>query len=184
MNTTMLADLRDHRQRRADAMRKLILLLALASSARIEVAAGEEKSRPGSTLTVNGTVVMPDGSPAADAVVTSRDGNDDPPTDVRTDARGRFRIQGDFSWVGCRLHARSADGKFQTTLRISEMLARKRLASPVEMKLLPAQERGVTVLAAGKPVEGASVVVGGLALFRSRRHIERRRPGDIALPGQ
>jgi hypothetical protein len=140
-------------------MKWVTLLLAMV--APIGSAAGEEPFPAAGRLTVNGTVVMPDGSPAADAVVTSRDGNDDPPTAVHTDARGRFQIQGEFAWLGCRLHARSADGKFQTTLRISEMLARKRLASPVEMKLLPAQERVVTVLANGKPVEGASVVVGG-----------------------
>src|SRR5437899_2061983 len=140
-------------------MKLLILLLAVVAGGLIDSAAAEVAPRPTAKLTVNGTVVMPDGSPADDAVVTARDGDGEPPTVVRTDRQGRFQIQGEFAWLGCWLHARSSDGKFQTTLRISEMLARDRLSKPVEMKLLPAQERVVTVLADGNPVPGTHVVV-------------------------
>ena len=112
-------------------------------------------------LTLTGTVLMPDGSPAAGAVVSSLHGEEGIATAVRVDSQGRFRLTGHFG-QNCGLHAYSADMRFQTTFHIAEVLARKRSATPVEMKLTPAREHGVTVTAEKVPVEGAQVAAKGV----------------------
>ena len=112
-------------------------------------------------LTITGTVLMPDDSPAAGAVVSSLASKKGiPATTVRTDSQGRFRITGEFEF-DCRLHANSADMSQQTTVRVPESLARKRSGTPVEMKLAPAREHVVTVTAENSPVEGARVAATG-----------------------
>lgn len=111
-------------------------------------------------LTITGTVLMPDGSPAAGAVVSSLHGEEGLARTVRADSHGRFRLTGHFG-LNCRLHAYTADMSFQTTFHISEVLARKRSATAVEMKLTRAREHVVTVTAENVPVEGAQVAATG-----------------------
>lgn len=111
-------------------------------------------------LTISGIVFMPDGSPAAGAVVSSLAGNEDRVTTVRTNLQGRFRLTADFGF-DCRLHAHSADMAHQTTLRVPEVLARQQSATPIEMKLIPAREHVVTVTTENTPVQGAQVAATG-----------------------
>ncbi len=111
-------------------------------------------------LTVTGTVLMPDGSPAAGATVVSTTGTDEPPTITRTDDAGRFQLHGVFG-NGGRLHARSADGNHQTALAVPSGAVRTTFASPVEMTLSPALTHEVTVLSDGHPVEDAHVAALG-----------------------
>jgi RNA polymerase sigma factor (sigma-70 family) len=105
-------------------------------------------------LTITGTILIPNGSAAAGAVVSSRGDNEGLVTTVRTDSQGRFRLMGEFG-NGCWLHAHSADMSHQTTFQVPEGLTRKRFATPVEMKLTPAREHVVTVTTENTPVEGA-----------------------------
>src|SRR5438874_777753 len=74
-------------------------------------------------LSVVGTVLMPDGSPAVDAIVSSHEGNGFTSTSVRTDSRGRYRLSGEFA-IECRLHARSADETNRVTRHMSASAAR------------------------------------------------------------
>jgi hypothetical protein len=140
-------------------------------------------------LTVTGKISLPDGSPAADATVSSsaRNGAGETveTTTVQADRLGRFELTGEFGW-GCILRAASADGAFQTIWRVSGILARTRLAEPVELKLLPAREITVSVVSAGKPVEGAQLIANGseyslLAVTRSDGSAVIRLPPDAKL---
>ena len=63
---------------------------------------------------------------------------------------------------GCRLHASSADGSYQTVLKVRSVATRTALAAPLELTLLPALHHGVTVLSEGRPVAGAQVAALGL----------------------
>jgi hypothetical protein len=110
-------------------------------------------------LTLMGKVVMPDGSPAAGATVRPVNSMDGTPT-IATTAAGRFQLRGVFG-NGAPLHASSADGSHQTTLRIAAGAARNASASLIELRLAPASTHEVTVVSDGKPVEGAQVVCAG-----------------------
>ena len=111
-------------------------------------------------VAVTGKVLMPDGSPAVGAIVEAITGTEEPTISVRTDDAGRFQLQGVFG-LACRLHASSADGKQQAMLVVPSAAVRTAFASPVELSLAPALPHEVTVLADGRPVEGAHVVAGG-----------------------
>ena len=121
--------------------------------------AAEADSGPG-LLIATGTVLMPDGSPASGATLTSTAESDAGPTVVRADEAGRFRLRGRFG-NGGRLHASSADGSHQAVWTVSADLARVVLGSPLELRLAPATSHRVTVLAEGRPVEGAQVAASG-----------------------
>ena len=122
----------------------------------------EESARPSGQLTITGTVLMPDGSPAGDAVVASLGlGKGERSGTVRTDRQGRFQLTGEFAF-DVLLHARSRDDTYQTTWRVSRILARTRLANPVELQMAPAREIAVAVRSSGKPLETAHVVAVGL----------------------
>lgn|GEM_PF-3564385 len=121
-------------------------------------------SAPGQ-VTVTGTVLMPDGSPAAGAIVESIPDREEPPNIVRTDEAGRFQLQGVFG-NGSRLHIRSADGSHLATLLQSAVGVRTAFASPVKLTLAPALVHDLTVLSGGRPVAGAHVVASGTA-FRT-----------------
>ncbi len=69
---------------------------------------------------------------------------------------------GAFSETATQLHARSADGTYQTTLRISAVAVRKSSTAPLELTLVPAVEHEVTVVAEARPVEGAHVAASGM----------------------
>jgi hypothetical protein len=118
---------------------------------------------PVTNLTVSGTVVLEDGTPAADAYVESlgvkRDGRINLST--RADKEGRFELSGQFEY-GCSLHVRSVDESQQATVQISPGEARTRLAKPIDFKLAPAKERLVMVTSRlGQPVAGAHVAAEG-----------------------
>ena len=112
-------------------------------------------------LTVKGIVRMPDGSPVAGATVKSNTESDEASTVIRADDAGRFQLQAVFG-NGCRLHASSADGSFQTVLKVSSVATRTVFASPLELTLLPVVDHQVTVLAEGRPVAGAQVAASGI----------------------
>ncbi len=114
----------------------------------------------GELLSVTGTVLMPDGSPAAGASVRSKGQSDMPPIIVLTDDAGRFELQ-DMFGGGAQLHASSADGRHQTTMSVPAAVTRTLFASPIELKLTPADTHEVTVVSDGKPVAGAHVSIGG-----------------------
>ena len=81
-------------------------------------------------LTVTGIVRMRDGSPVAGATVRSITGSDEPSTVARTDDAGRFQLQAVFG-NGCRLHASSADGSYQTVLKVRSVATRNRACEPL-----------------------------------------------------
>jgi Thioredoxin-like len=109
-------------------------------------------------LTVTGSVLMPDGSPAAGAIVSSLERKGVDTVTAKAGPDGSFQLSAQ-SWYDCRLHARSADETHQATLFIPSALVRSELAKPVELKLVPALEYVVSVRAGDKPVETAQVVV-------------------------
>ncbi|MBC7852671.1 MAG: thioredoxin family protein [Pirellulaceae bacterium] len=111
-------------------------------------------------LTVTGRVLMPDGSPAAGAIVSSLERNGAEPNTTKTGPDGGFQLSGQ-SWYDCRLHARSVDETQQATLFIPANLARTQLVKPVEMKLTPAREYVISVRSGDNPVDAAQVLVEG-----------------------
>src|SRR5665213_280783 len=108
----------------------LLLFIAARSFVFADEPAPSGKAEFQSTvglLTAAGRVVLPDGSPAVGATVRSMPDDGERPISVRTNAAGEFRLH-DLFGNGCRLHAATADGKQQTTLRIAAGTARKVLA--------------------------------------------------------
>ncbi len=112
-------------------------------------------------LSATGTVRMPDGSPAALAVVTSMPAWGEQPIVVRADNAGRFRIDSAFG-NGTSLHASTADGAYQGILHLQSREVRPTLTSALELTLAPAVKRAVTVVAGDEPAAGAHVVGIGL----------------------
>ncbi|MGQ0636872.1 MAG: M56 family metallopeptidase [Planctomycetaceae bacterium] len=112
-------------------------------------------------LTVTGRVVLPDGSPAQNAIVrTTTYANEDQPTAARTNDAGEFRLVGNFGYV-FRLHALSADGRQQTARILAAGSVRAAAASGITLTLQPAVPYEVSVTAEGKPMAGAQVVARG-----------------------
>jgi hypothetical protein len=111
-------------------------------------------------LTVTGIVRMRDGSHVAGASVRSITMVDETLPLARTDDSGRFQIQGVFEYGG-RLHVSSADGSYQTLLRVPSVATRTVFASPLYFTLLPALSHEVTVLSEGHPVNRARVAAIG-----------------------
>ena len=109
---------------------------------------------------MSGIVLMPDGSPAVDATVSSFGvvRKDCPAT--HTDSQGRFRLQGDFGF-DCRL---LAGARMRHARRPCEFLHSMShgTSRPIELKLTPTHEHMVSVTAADKPVANAHVVAGDL----------------------
>jgi hypothetical protein len=114
--------------------------------------------QPKGQLTVTGRVIMPDGSPAAGAIVSSMERRGVDSGATKTGPDGAFQLSGE-CWYDCRLHARSADEMHQATLFIPAILTRTQLAKPVELKLLPAREYVISVRSGDNPVDEAEVVV-------------------------
>jgi hypothetical protein len=112
-------------------------------------------------LTFTGTVLMSDGSPAAGAIVEASDGSWEATSKVtRADESGRVQIRDVFG-AGAKIHARTADGEFQATLRTPAAATRAAFSVPVELRLAPAVIHEVTVLSQGSPVDGAHVAASG-----------------------
>lgn len=153
-----------------------IFLSALANQAAGERPAAER------TLTLRGTVVLPDGAPAREAVVLSWGNNIDRhrPISAQTDKQGRFEIQSAFGW-GCKLHVRSADSSHQATLLVSPEGDRLTIAKPVEVKLQPARQIAILVLRDGKPVKDAQVVASGTVDNEYHVHGQTSADGKVRL---
>ena len=134
------------------------------ATARVEVVTKPVETQLTSShdglLTVTGIVRMRDGSPVVGAIVRSFSGSEEPSTVARTDEVGRFQLRAVFG-NGCRLHVSSADGNYQTVLKILSTATRTVFAAPVGLTLLPALDRVVTVLSEGRPVAGAHVAALG-----------------------
>ena len=111
-------------------------------------------------LIVTGTILMPDGKPAVGATLTSISESDEISAVAKTEVDGRFRVEGLFE-NGARLYARSSDGIQQAVLVVSADAARTAFGSPVELRLSKSVDHRVTVLAEGRPVEGARVAASG-----------------------
>src|SRR5690349_21620865 len=64
------------------------------------------------SVTVSGRVILPDGAPAANAVVQAVARGSEPMQRVRTNPIGEFELRGVFG-DGCGLHVISSDGRDQ-----------------------------------------------------------------------
>lgn len=139
-------------------------------------APADDPARDG-LLTITGTVLLPDGSPASGATVASITEPGDPPNSTRTDATGRFQLR-DMLGNGGHLHARTVDGTDQAIWQIPSFAARSALAAPLVIKLSPAIAHVVTVESAGRPVAGAEVVAKG---FEFKVHGVTGQDGRVHL---
>ena len=112
-------------------------------------------------IVITGKVLLPDGSPASRASVQAAgEVPETAPVVARTDGTGQFRVRGTFG-NGAQLHAWTADGSHQGIVIIPAAAVRLAAATPITVTLAPAIAYEVTVLADGRPVEGAQVVASG-----------------------
>jgi hypothetical protein len=141
------------------ALRRLraLLVLSLSSALFCSAALAEDVVLP-----ITGTARLPDGSPAARAIVSTYGDPNIGGLDesVRADDQGRFQL-GKIVSHTYRLHVRSSDGKFQTALTVPPSQARVTFARPLELRLAAAERHVVTVLSNGKPVAAAHLVAKG-----------------------
>ncbi len=140
------------------------LSVARPLTAQVSPSTSDEPTPPAASdgqLTMRGRVLLPDGAPAAGALVGVVSSNGAPLVKAHADADGRFELRHDF-FHDARVQARSADGKFQTTFRLPPAAARRTLAEPIELKLSPARSHVVTVTADGQPVADAQVAAVGI----------------------
>lgn len=153
----------------ATASAALALAAALATAAYAYQAARPQPLAPpvaaepddaDGLLTATGVVRMPDGSPAAGAVIRAFDDLRGAREVAVADVEGRFRVRDEFA-AGCDLHAATPDGSLQVVKAISPDSARTVLVAPLELTLRPAATSEVTASADGRPVEGAEVVANG-----------------------
>ena len=108
-------------------------------------------------LSLNLTVLMPDGTPAARAMVKSLVPWGEGSQSLMTDEQGRIAIRSVFGF-GAMVHVSSADGIYQATLKTAAPEMRTAVAQPVALKLAAAIDHKVVVTADDKPVAGAHVV--------------------------
>lgn len=111
-------------------------------------------------LTLNATILLPDGRPAAGAVVHSHDNFIQTKRTVQANASGTIELKDSFL-SGMRIHALSADGHAQSTLLIPDAAVRSLLLQPVTIQLEPATTHRIMVTSDGQPVENAHVTVSG-----------------------
>jgi len=113
------------------------------------------------TLTLNATVLLPDGKPAVAAVIQARAytnvGYEN--AEATTDADGHVTFTDPFL-CGLRLHIRSADGRHQATVLVPEAEVRRYVSEPKPFRLKPAIPHEVFVVADSQPVEGAIARIG------------------------
>jgi len=153
----------------ATASAALALAAGLATAAYAYQAARPEAPAPpvaaepddaDGLLTATGFVRMPDGSPAAGAIIRAFDSDRGAREVAVADAEGRFRVRDEFA-SACNLHAATLDGSSQVVKEISPDSARTVLAEPLELALRPTAACDVTASAEGRPVERAEVVATG-----------------------
>ena len=155
-----------------------LLLLSLVGQETPALAAAAEDG----LLSVSGRVLLPDGSPAAGAVVWAVCG--DLPAGVavvHADAKGEFRLSHEFGW-GSSLNARTEDWRLQASLRVPREKARALFARPVEIRLSPAREQLVSVTFQNQPVAGAHVVAVDGANYRVPGLTDREGRARLRLP--
>ncbi len=137
----------------------VFVLLALAIKPACSPAEESWEALKEARLTATGRVILPDGSPATNVIVSAMDHvqfNDA----ARTDAQGQFQLPHLFgNYVG--LHAHTPDWRLQVCHWISAGHARIALRQPVELKLAPANEQRVLVKSQGRPVGGIRLVAIG-----------------------
>jgi hypothetical protein len=114
-----------------------------------------EKDSPG-TLSAIGRVLLPNGSPAANIVVSVVGNNLEQGLSTRTDANGKFQLRHVFG-TRCGIHAHTPDWQLQATFSVPADQVRLALKRPLELKLRPAHEQRVSVKAGGRPATGVRV---------------------------
>lgn len=118
-------------------------------------------------LTLNAVMQMPDGSPAANAVIEHQEQWLPRRRNIsRADFAGRATVRDVFG-NGAMIHACSADGLFQATLRVDAQATRSEFAKPVVIKLHPCVTHRVIVESNGQPVSDVHVIASGF-LFKIR----------------
>lgn len=123
-------------------------------------AGAPEASVEDGKLVVRGRVLLPDGSPAAQAKVAVR-GNQEELRNVATASdQGEFELHGVFG-NGLKLHAMSADRQFQGTRMVASVDARLIAAEPIHLRLAPSVTHCVSVMADDVPAEGVHVLASG-----------------------
>ena len=163
-------------------------LVLVSASLGQSVVCGAERVDDDGRLTLRGTVLTADGSPAANAEVVhsgDRKDSDAQARTTRTDEQGRFVLRDSF-FLGASLHARSDNGEQQATLGIKAEDVRTRSKLPIELRLSPARSLAVKIVSKLGPVKGARVVADGDGF---RMHAETgsdgfatmRVPSDVRL---
>jgi len=136
-----------------------LVLLALAIEPACSPAEESWEALKDARLTATGRVLLPDGSPAANVIVSAMDSVQFNEA-VRTDAQGQFQLRHLFgNYVG--LHAHTPDWRLQACRAMSAGHARIALRQPVELKLAPAHEQRVLVKSQGRPVGGIKLLAIG-----------------------
>lgn len=151
--------------------------------AAAEAAVAKSSSRVTPTLlTVSGSILRPDGTPAAGVIVRSMTDAEESEMSVTTNVGGKFQLRGVFG-SGCLLHASTTDGSLQSTLMVFPTVARKVLAAPVELKLEPAVLRKISVLAQKKGAAGVRIIAKGTC-FRCQGLTGPDGQADLRLPAR
>lgn len=119
----------------------------------------QSNQRDDGLLGLNLMVRMPDGAPAARATVKLHPWVGQSQK-AHTDEHGRVTIRSVFG-SGSMVHASSADGTYQATLRKEAPEMRTFTAQPIELTLATAIDHHVIVKSGDKPVADAQVVVRG-----------------------
>jgi len=112
-------------------------------------------------LTATGQVLLPDGSRAANALVSAIGDQLESGTTVRADSEGRFQLKSTFGTI-CGIHAHTSDLRQQATLSVPPCRARTAFLLPLALKLAPGREQRVLVKAAGKPAQDVRVVASSV----------------------
>ncbi|HVJ85365.1 MAG TPA: carboxypeptidase-like regulatory domain-containing protein [Caulifigura sp.] len=131
---------------------------------------------------LSGQVLLPDGAPAAAATVTSSSQRGAAAPTATADSNGRFQLPDAFK-DDLRLIFRSADRRFQSTLRFPAMSARVAIQAPVTVRLKPAVELRVRVVDGEGPVANARVAVDSEgSLYRELGSTDERGEATLLLP--
>jgi len=107
------------------------------------------------TVRFSGSVLLPDGSPAAGALVTGASWHAST-VRAQADVEGRFTFAGEFPGQAT-ITARSADEKLAAHLTIQAQGVRKRAGEPLLLKLAPTRRVEVLVRKDGKLAVGVQV---------------------------
>ncbi|HEV3304729.1 MAG TPA: hypothetical protein VG055_34070 [Planctomycetaceae bacterium] len=133
-----------------------LIATALAIAPGFSAADSSREVLNAGTLTATGRVLFPDGSPAADVIVSVPGNNIEPGLSVRSDAKGQFQLRHVFG-TRCGIHAHAPDWRLQSTFSVPTDRARLALKQPLELKLQPARQQRVLVKSGGHPAKGVLV---------------------------